>query len=254
MIDPVKAFRLDGKVALVTGATRGIGLGIAEGFVAAGASVCVTARKKDELDETVAALRAAGGNVTSFAGSVADQEAIDGSVAHCIEELGGLDVLVNNAATNPQFGPLVDADMASVRKVWEVNQEAPLRYVQATHRAWMREHGGAIVNVVSIGGIRVGPMLGAYNVAKAALVHLTRQLALELAPNVRVNAIAPGLVKTKFAQALWQTNEAAAASRHPMGRLGTPDDIAPAVLFMVSEAASWMTGEVIVVDGGASLI
>lgn len=255
MIDPAKILRLDGKAALVTGATRGIGRGIAEAFVAAGASVCVMARKQDELDETVAALKSVGGGqITSFAGSAGDQEAITATVLHCVEELGSLDILVNNAATNPQFGPLVNADMDAVVKVWQVNQEGPLRCVRSAHEAWMGEHGGAVINIVSLGGLRVGPFLGAYNIGKAALVHMTRQLALELAPDIRVNAIAPGLVKTQFARALWESNEDMVAKRTPMRRLGVPDDIAPAALFLASEAASWVTGEVFVVDGGASLL
>src|SRR5438094_457727 len=128
MIDPANAFRLDGRTALITGATRGIGRGMAEAFLAAGAAVCVTARKQDELDETLDALRTVGGNVTIFRGSAGDPEAIEASVAHCIGELGGIDILVNNAATNPQFGPLHEADMGMVDKVWEVNQAGPLRY------------------------------------------------------------------------------------------------------------------------------
>ena len=166
---------------------------------------------------------------------------------------GGLDILVNNAATNPQFGPLVEADMGAVEKVWSTNLGGPLRFAQAAWAHWMRDHGGVILNVVSLGGIRPGPSIGAYNVSKAALAHLTRQLALELAPGVRVNAVAPALVKTDMARALWEPNEEAMARAHPLGRLGTPDDIASAALFLVSDASSWMTGEVVVIDGGASV-
>jgi NAD(P)-dependent dehydrogenase (short-subunit alcohol dehydrogenase family) len=160
---------------------------------------------------------------------------------------------VNNAATNPQFGPLVEADMRAVEKVWSTNLAGPLRFAQAAWMHWMRDHGGVILNVVSLGGIRPGPSIGAYNVSKAALIHLTRQLALELAPGVRVNAVAPALVKTDMARALWEPNEQAMARSHPLGRLGTPDDIASAALFLVSDASSWMTGEVVVIDGGASV-
>jgi 3-oxoacyl-[acyl-carrier protein] reductase len=254
MIDPAKVFRLDGRAALVTGATRGIGLGIAEAFVAAGAAVCVTARKQEELDETLDALRTAGGNVTAFRGSAGDPEAIEASVAHCISELGGIDILVNNAATNPQYGPLVEADMGMVDKVWEVNQAGPLRYAQTAWRDWMQEHGGNIINISSVGGIRAGTTIGAYNVSKAALIHMTKIFAQEMAPKVRCNAIAPGLVKTYFARALYEGHEEAVANRHPLKRIGVPDDIAGAALFLASDASAWMTGQVIVVDGGMSLI
>src|SRR5262249_35678453 len=156
-----------------------------------------------------------------------------------------------NAATNPQFGPLIDADMALVAKVWDVNIAGPLRFAQAAWRAGMQARGGVMLNVVSVGGVRNGPVIGAYNVSKAALTHLTRQLAQELAPGVRVNAVAPGLVKTDMARALWEPNEAAAAKGHALGRLGVPDDIAGAALFLCSDASSWLTGECLVVDGGA---
>lgn len=245
---------LDGKVALVTGATRGIGRAIVEAFTAAGAAVCVTARKAEELAETEQALRDLGGSVTTFQGSAGEPAAIEASVEHCVRTLGACDVLVNNAATNPYFGPLVDADLAVVRKTWQVNQEGPLLYCQAAWRGWMRDHGGVIVNVSSVGGLRAGPMLGVYNISKAALVHMTKQLALELAPTVRVNAVAPAVVKTYFARALYEADEAAAASRHPLGRLGLPDDVAGAAVFLASDASAWMTGEVMVVDGGATLV
>lgn len=254
MIDPAKAFRLDGKSALITGATRGIGRGMAEAFVAAGAAVCVTARKQDELDETLGALKALGGHATVYRGSAGDPEAIEASVAHCVAELGGIDILVNNAATNPQFGPLHEADMGQVDKVWQVNQAGPLRYAQAAWKQSMRERGGNIINVSSVGGIRAGTAIGAYNVSKAALIHMTKLFAMEMAPGVRCNAIAPGLVKTYFARALYEGNEEAIGNRHPLRRIGAPDDIAGAALFLASDASSWMTGQVIVVDGGMSLI
>jgi NAD(P)-dependent dehydrogenase (short-subunit alcohol dehydrogenase family) len=253
VIDPEKAFRLDGKVALITGATRGIGRAIAEGYAAAGASVAVLARKQHELDETEQAMRAIGADVTTYAGSAGDPEAIDASVTQCIDRLGRLDVLVNNAATNPTFGPMIETEPRAVRKVLEVNVEGALLLAQAAWRAWMAEHGGSIVNVVSTGGIRPAPFIGAYNVSKAALLHMTKQLALELAPTVRVNAIAPGLVRTQFARALWEPDEAAVAQRHPLKRIGVPDDIATAALLLASDASSFMTGEVIVLDGGMLL-
>jgi NAD(P)-dependent dehydrogenase (short-subunit alcohol dehydrogenase family) len=245
--------RLDGKVALITGGTRGIGRAIAEAYVAAGASVGVLARKPAELEETRTALEAIGGPVTTFAGSAGDPEAIDGATRACVDELGGLDILVNNAATNPTFGPMIETELRAVDKVLEVNVKGPLLLAQAAWRVWMEEHGGTIVNVVSVGGLRPAPFIGIYNVSKAALAHMTRQLAIELAPTVRVNAIAPGLVKTDMAKAIWEQGEEAMAARHPMQRLGVPDDIAGIALFLASDLSSWMTGEVITVEGGMSL-
>ncbi len=251
MIDPHEVLRLDGKVALVTGGTRGIGRAIAEAFARAGAAVCVNARKPDALEETASALTALGARVAVFAGSAGGPEVAQGAVEHCVRELGSIDILVNNAATNPQFGPLIDADMGTVAKVWDVNIAGPLRFAQAAWRSGMRDRGGVILNVVSVGGLRVGPNIGAYNVSKAALTHLTAQLAMELAPSVRVNAVAPGLVKTDMARALWEPNESAMARGHALGRLGVPDDIASAALFLCSDASSWITGETLVADGGA---
>ena len=253
MIDPDRALRLDGRAALVTGATRGIGRAIAEAYAAAGAGVCVLARKPEELEETATALGALGNPVITVAGSAGDPEAIATAVDRCVSELGRLDVLVNNAATNPTFGPMIETEPRAVRKVLEVNVEGPLLLAQAAWRAWMAEHGGSIVNVVSTGGIRPAPFIGIYNASKAALLHMTKQLALELAPTVRVNALAPGLVRTQFARALWEVNESAVSERHPLKRIGEPDDIAAAALLLASDASSFMTGEVIVLDGGMLL-
>lgn len=253
MIDANRVLRLDGKVALVTGGTRGIGRAIAEAYAMAGAAVGVLARKPAELEETTHALEAIGARVMTVVGSAGDPTTIETAVARCVDELGALDVLVNNAATNPAFGPTVDVESRAVRKILEVNVEGPLLLVQAAWRAWMREHGGVILNVGSLGGLRPTPFIGAYNVSKAALIHLTRQLALELAPGVRVHALAPGLVKTHMAQALVDLGEEQLAAATPLGRLGVPEDIAGAALFLASDASSWMTGAVLVIDGGASL-
>ena len=253
MIDPATALRLDGKVALITGGTRGIGRAIAEAYGAAGASVSIVARKPDELDETAQALSAIGAKVITIQGSVGDPEIPERAVADTIAALGGCDIVVNNAAINPVFAPLMDADLGAVTKVFDANITAPLRFTRSAWHAWMHEHGGSVLNVVSVGGTRPGPFIGAYNVSKAALIHLTRQLAQELAPSVRVNAIAPALVKTDMARALWEPNEDAMARGHALGRLGVPDDIASGALFLVSDAASWITGEILVVDGGAGV-
>jgi len=253
VIDPGTVFRLDGKVALITGGTRGIGRAIAEAYAAAGAGVCVLARKPDELAETEAALAALGAPAVTVAGSAGDPAVIETAVSRCVSELGRLDILVNNAATNPAFGPMIETEPSRVRKVLEVNVEGALLLAQAGWREWMAEHGGVILNIGSVGGISPAPFIGIYNASKAALLHMTRQLALELGPTVRVNALAPGLVKTHMARALWETDEEGIGKSHPMGRIGEPDDIAGAALYLVSDASAWVTGATLVLDGGMSI-
>jgi 3-oxoacyl-[acyl-carrier protein] reductase len=253
VIDPATVLRIDGKAVLVTGGTRGIGRAIVEASAAAGADVCVVARKAAELEETKAAVEAIGARVVTVAGSVGDPEIAETAVRTMIDELGRCDVVVNNAAINPVFGPLMEADLGAVAKVLDANVVAPLRFTREAWKQFMQENGGVVLNVVSVGGFRPGPFIGAYNTSKAALIHLTRQLAQELAPSVRVNAIAPALVKTDMARALWEPNEDAMARSHALGRLGVPDDIASGALFLMSDASSWLTGEMLVVDGGAGV-
>jgi NAD(P)-dependent dehydrogenase (short-subunit alcohol dehydrogenase family) len=254
VIDPGIALRLDGRVALITGATRGIGRGIAEAYAKAGAAVVALARKPDELAETEASLGALGVPVLTVTGSAGDPEVLATAVARTVGELGRLDIVVNNAATNPAMGSMMDLETPAVRKILEVNLEGPLHLAREAWHAWMHEHGGVILNVASTGGLHASPFIGMYNVSKAALIHLTKQLALELAPGVRVNAIAPGLVKTDFARALWEPDEERVAARHPLDRIGVPDDIAGLALFLASDAAAWITGEVFRIDGGLSLL
>ena len=243
--------RVDGKVALVTGGSRGIGRAVAARLAEAGASVMISSRKADALAVAAAELSSSGGEVSWFAANAGDPDAAAACVAATVERLGGLDILVNNAATNPFYGRLVDLDRARADKTVAVNQDAVLTWTQCAWRAAMAEHGGAVVNVASIGGFSVEPGIGWYNVTKAAVVHLTRQLAWELGPGVRVNAVAPGLVRTDLARALWEQHGEAVAARLPLRRIGDPDDIARVVLFLVSEAASWVTGTTMVADGGA---
>ncbi|HEU5033335.1 MAG TPA: SDR family oxidoreductase [Mycobacteriales bacterium] len=244
----------DGKVGLVTGATRGIGYGIAAEILARGGSVCITARKPDELAAAARSLDTGGaGRVITARGSADDAEHQESAVAQVIEHFGRLDFLVNNAAVNPQYGPLMDADLGAVRKVFEVNLVAVLAWTQQAWRAWLRDHGGVVLNVASVGGLRAGSPIGAYNASKAALIHLTRQLAVELGPTVRVNGIAPAVVKTKFARALYEGREDEVAAHYPLKRLGTPEDTAKLAAFLLSDDAGWITGETVTIDGGITV-
>lgn len=246
------AGRLDGRVAVVTGASRGIGLAVARRLVAEGARVCVTARKPDALAEAAESL---GGpdNVLAVAGRAHDPDHRAETVGRVLERFGRLDVLVNNAGINPVYGPLMDLDLAAGAKVFEVNVLAALGWTQQAHRAWLAEHGGAVVNMASVSGLGASPGIGMYGVTKAALVNLTQQLAEELGPRVRVNAVAPAVVKTRFASVLYEGNEEAVAARYPLKRLGVPDDVAGAVAFLASDDASWVTGQTLVLDGGVTL-
>lgn len=240
---------LEGRVAFVTGATRGIGYEIAKEYLEHGASVFLTARRQEELDAAGSSLSAYG-RVVTMAASAGDADAIEASASACVEQLGSIDILVNNAATNPQYGPLIEADLASMHKVWTVNLVGPLLYARQAWQRSMRFRGGSIINVGSVSGIAPVAMSGAYNVGKAALLHLTRQLALELGPDVRVNALVPGLVRTKFGQVQMELGDEI-VERHPLRRLGEPHDLAGAALLLASDAGGWMTGQSIVVDGGA---
>ncbi|QXC62172.1 SDR family oxidoreductase [Aquihabitans sp. G128] len=242
--------RYDGKVALVTGASKGIGKAVAAELVASGASVMLSSRKADALEAAAAEI---GGDVAWFAANAGEPEAAASCVAATLERFGRIDVLVNNAATNPYAGPTIDIDVPRFDKTVQVNQRGPLVWSQQVWTRWMAEHGGVILNVASIGALSVEPTIGIYNGTKAALVHLTKQLGAELAPGVRVNAVLPGLVKTDMARALWERGEEAIAAHVPLRRLGEVDDIAKAAAFLCSDAASWITGTTLVVDGGMVL-
>lgn len=243
--------RLDGKVALVTGASRGIGRAIAAAYADAGARVLISSRKQEALEEAAEEMA---GEVAVFAANAGEPDQAAACVAYCVERFGGIDVLVNNAATNPYMGPLMGIDVPRAEKTVRVNQQGVLVWTQEAYKAGLAEgDGGAVINIASVGGLSVESTIAYYNVTKAAVLHLTRQLAGELAPRVRVNAIAPGLVKTDMARALWEPNEGAIAAHTPLRRLGEPRDIAAAALFLASDAASWITGQTLIVDGGALL-
>lgn len=242
---------LSGKVALVTGASRGIGYGVAEALVARGDRVCITGRNEDALKEAVERLGA--DRVIGVAGKAHDLAHQSEAVGRTMEAFGRLDHLVNNAGTNPVFGPIADLDLDVARKVFETNVVSALGLAQKTWYAWQKDNGGAIVNIASIAGLAPSPFIGAYGVSKAAMINLTQQLAHEFAPKVRVNAIAPAVVKTKFAQALYEGREAEAAASYPLGRLGVPADIGGAAAFLTSAQSDWVTGQTLVVDGGLFL-
>ncbi|MFI5664113.1 SDR family oxidoreductase [Streptomyces sp. NPDC051684] len=241
---------LDGRAAVVTGASRGIGRAIAEELADRGALLCVTARDPNGVRETVAALRARGARAVGVPGSVADPAHLWEVTERTMAEFGRVDVVVNNAATNQPYGPLMDADPDTWRTAFTVNVEAPLRLVQCAWRAWMGEHGGAVVNVCTEGAGHVGPNVGAYGTSKAALLHLTAQLAGEMGPLVRVNSVSPGLVRTEMARFVWERAEQSVAAGLPAGRIGEPQDVARAVRWLVSDEASWITGADLLVDGG----
>jgi NAD(P)-dependent dehydrogenase (short-subunit alcohol dehydrogenase family) len=207
----------------------------------------VTSRHEEAADRAAAELD---GEAVGFAAHVSDPEAAKRCIRFALERFGRLDILVNNAGTNPAFGPLVDQDPGKFMKTFDVNVWAPVLWAGLVWHEWMEENGGAIVNTASIGGLMPSPDLGAYNASKAALIHLTRQLAVELAPSVRVNAVAPGVVRTKLSEALWREQEEAVAKATPLARLGEPEDVGQAVAFLASDASSWITGETLVIDGG----
>jgi NAD(P)-dependent dehydrogenase (short-subunit alcohol dehydrogenase family) len=246
--------QLNGKVALVTGASRGIGKAIAARFAQSGANVMLSSRKPEALEAAVVDIGAASGDLAWHAANAGDPDQAKECVEATLARFGSLDILVNNAATNPYFGPIIDIQPSQARKTVLVNQEAILNWTQLAWNAFMKEHGGVVLNISSIGGLSVEPGIGWYNVTKAAVAHLTRQLAGELGPKVRVNALAPGLVKTDFARALWEPAGDAVAKRLPARRLGEPEDIANAALFLASDASSWVTGAVLVIDGGAMCV
>lgn len=244
--------RFEGKVAIVTGASRGIGLAIAERFVADGGRVCITARKPDALAEAAASL--GGPECAIFVAGAADDEAHqDEVVATTLETFGTIDFLVNNTGINPAYGRMIDIDLAAANKIFQVNVVAAISWAQKVYRAAMEERGGAIVNVASVAGLLPAPGIGTYGASKAALIHVTEELAVELGPAIRVNAVAPAVVKTRFAAALYEGREDEVSAPYPLKRLGVPSDIGSVVTFLLSDDAGWMTGQTLTIDGGVLL-
>jgi NAD(P)-dependent dehydrogenase (short-subunit alcohol dehydrogenase family) len=249
-MSPTTCRRLDGRIAVVTGASRGIGLAIAQRLVTEGARVCITARKPEPLAEAAATMPE--GSAISVPGQADDPEHRQAVLDQVSEKYGRLDILVNNAGINPAYGPLVDLDLAAARKILEVNLLGTLAWVQEAVRRTDIGFAdrGCVVNLSSVTGDTPSPGIGMYGVSKAAVSHLTRTLAAELGPAVRVNAVSPAVVKTEFARALYEGKESETAADYPMKRLGSPDDVAAAVAYLVSDEASWVTGHVMTLDGG----
>ncbi len=255
-MDSRAQFDLTGKVAIVTGASRGIGEAIAMAFAEAGARVVVSSRKQAALDAVAAKIQERGGEALAVAAHTGDSDAVNALVARTVEHFGGVDIAVNNAATNPHFGPLLTADEGQWQKILDVNVMGYFRVARAAVPEMQKRGGGKIINVASIAGLRPLPAMGVYSVSKAAVLMLTQSLAQELGPhNIQVNAIAPGMIKTRFSRVLWQTESIARSIRAvtPVGRFGEVDDLTGAALYLASSASDFMTGAVMLIDGGMNV-
>ncbi len=247
---------LNGKVAIVTGASRGIGQSIAETLAQAGAKVVIASRKQEELEKVAASIKEQGGEALPVAAHTGKKDTLIALVEKTVATYGQLDILVNNAATNPHFGPLLEAEDSLWMKTIEVNIMGNVWLCQAAVPHMRTAGGGKIVNIASIVGLNPGRFQGIYSATKAAIISLTKTLAMELgADNIQVNAIAPGLVQTKFAQVLWENASMmeVVQTRTPLGRIGQPEEIAALALWLASPASSFTTGGVFVVDGGITL-
>ncbi|HWS31982.1 MAG TPA: SDR family oxidoreductase [Actinoplanes sp.] len=240
------------QVAIVTGASRGIGFAIAQRFVAQGAKVAVTGRDADAL---AAAVKELGGpEVALGVAGKGDDPAHRAAVVDAVRAtFGPVTTLINNIGINPAYGPLATLDLNAARKMAEVNLIGTLGWIQEALRGGLAETGGSIVNISSVSGVRPAPGIAFYGTTKAALIHLTEELAVELAPKIRVNAVAPAVVKTRFASALFEGREEEVAATYPLQRLGDPGDVAGTVAFLCSPDAAWITGQTIVIDGGLTL-
>jgi NAD(P)-dependent dehydrogenase (short-subunit alcohol dehydrogenase family) len=249
-------FDLTGKVALITGSTKGIGRAIAEAMAAFGAKVVVSSRKPDACEEVRAKIVAAGGQAVSIPCNIGSKEELTRLVDETNRALGPVDVLVCNAAVNPHFGPTQEIPDSAFDKILGSNVRSNHWLCQMTIPAMAKRGGGAVILVSSIGGLKGSERLGAYGISKAAEMQMARNLAVEWGPsNVRVNCIAPGLVRTDFARALWENPEiyAHTVKSYPLRRIGEPNEIAGAAVFLASAAGTFVTGQTLVVDGGATI-
>ena len=256
MATPPDSFDLTGKVAIVTGGTRGIGLAIARGLGTQGASVVVSSRREDLVESAVQELEAEGISVTGIRAHMGEPEQIEKLVAGTVQAYGGVDIAVNNAATNPVYGPLLDTDEGAFDKIVDVNLRGPLTLARCVHPIMVTRGGGSIINISSVAGIRPERGLGLYSMSKAALISLTKVMAREWGPaGIRVNAICPGLIQTKFSTALWKDEKRLKdfEKRTPLSRIGQPEDLLGLAVYLASPASSYCTGAVFTVDGGATI-
>ncbi len=249
-------FDLRNKVAIVTGASKGIGEAMATIFAEAGAKVVVSSRKQESVEEVANTLKSKGYEATGIACHVGEASQLKNLVEQTIAVYGGIDILVNNAATNPVFGPVINTDEAAFDKIMQVNVKAPFELAKLCYPSMKARGGGSIINISSIGGLSPEPFLGIYSVSKSALVMLTKVLAKEWGRDgIRANVICPGLIQTKFSEALWKNEEMLSKSiKHlPISRIGQPEDLAGVALFLASEASAYTTGAVYTVDGGYTI-
>ncbi len=249
-------FSLEGKVAVVTGASRGIGRAIALRLAQAGAKVVVSSRKLENVQIVADEIEAAGGKAMAFQAHVGQTDEVTALVAQTVETFGQVDVAINNAATNPHFGPLLTADEGQVDKILDTNLKGVFRVCKAVVPQMEKQGGGKIINLASVAGLRASPGMGVYGISKAAVIMLTQVLAAELGhANIQVNAIAPGVIKTRFSRVLWQTPQIAGPilGRLPLGRFGEPEDVARLALYLASPASDYVTGAVFLVDGGMNV-
>ncbi len=242
---------LQGRSALIVGGSQGIGLAIAREFIAAGAGVMIVARRPGPL---AAAQSELGADVSILAGDAAAETTADQCIREALRRFARIDILVNNAALNPQTGPTIELPLDDFDAVLRLNLRTPLMWSQKVWRASMKDHGGVILNMSSLGGRMLYPNMGAYNVSKAALNYLTKVLAAELGPRVRVNGLAPGIIRTEMSSSAWRDGRGERfAARLPLQRLGEASDVARGALFLVSDDAAWITGETITIDGGTAV-
>jgi NAD(P)-dependent dehydrogenase (short-subunit alcohol dehydrogenase family) len=250
------AFDLTAKVAIITGGSRGIGREIALALAEAGAKVVVASRKQEGVDEVAAEIEKQGGTALAIAAHMGQEEAVATLVERTVEAFGGVDIAVNNAGTNPHFGPLVTATAAQWDKIMEVNLRGAFFLCRQVIPVMQERGGGKIINMASIAGVKPQPAMGIYSVSKAGLIMLTQVLAQELGPfNIQVNALAPGVIKTRFSSVLWQTPSIAEAIEEhtPLGRLGAVEDVVGAALYLASPLSDYVTGAVLPIDGGMNV-